>query len=136
MFGRTRPAVGLAWGPGLSEVLGGSNAGVTAACPWGGGGTWGTGTPAMGGEQGRQRRWAGRGPKAPLRVGETVAGSRMSWRATVAAPPDGLAVPYDQSRFRDPIIPRVPDFADVFSLYSPLALNLDGFLPADCIDKC
>ena len=35
MFGRTRPAVGLAWGPGLSEVLGGSNAGVTAACLWG-----------------------------------------------------------------------------------------------------
>ena len=48
MFGRTRPAVGLVWGPGLSEVPGGSNAGVTADCPWGGGGTWGTGTPAMG----------------------------------------------------------------------------------------
>ena len=91
MFGRTRPAVGLAWGPGLSEVLGGSKAGVTAACPWGGGGTWGTGTPAMGwrGAQGRQRRWAGQGPKAPLRVEKTAAGSGMSWRATVAAPPDG-----------------------------------------------
>ena len=36
------------------------------------------------GAQGRQRRWAGRGPKAPLRVGETAAGSGMSWRATVA----------------------------------------------------
>ena len=41
------------------------------------------------GAQGRQRRWAGRGPKAPLRVGETAAGSGMSWRATVAAPRDG-----------------------------------------------
>ena len=41
------------------------------------------------GAQGRQRRWAGRGPKAPLRVGETAAGSGMSWRDTVAAPPDG-----------------------------------------------
>ena len=75
MFGRTRPAVGLAWGPGLSEVLGGSNAGVTAACPWGGGGTWGTGTPALGlaegpgssttlgraGSQGTAERWGNGG---------------------------------------------------------------------------
>ena len=30
-------------GPGLSGVLGGSNAVVTAACPWGGGGAWGMG---------------------------------------------------------------------------------------------
>ena len=48
MFGRTRPAMGLAWNPGLSEVLGGYNSGVTVACPWGGGDTWGTGTPAVG----------------------------------------------------------------------------------------
>ena len=42
--------------------------------------------------QGRQRLWAGLGPKAPLCVGETAAGSGMSWRATVAAPRDGFPV--------------------------------------------
>ena len=42
--------------------------------------------------QGRQRRWAGLGPKAPLCVGETAAGSGMSWRATVAAPSGATAV--------------------------------------------
>ena len=47
MFGRTRPAVGLVWGPGLSEVLGGSNAGVTTTCPWCRGGSKGVVPPAV-----------------------------------------------------------------------------------------
>ena len=79
MLGRIWPAVGLAWGPGLSEVLGGSNAGVTAACPWGGGGTWGTGTPSTPGRAGSQ---------ATAARGGNGAGSEISWRVTVAAPPD------------------------------------------------
>ena len=39
--------------------------------------------------QGRHRRRAGQGPKAPLRVEKTAAGSGMSWRTTVAAPQMG-----------------------------------------------
>jgi len=38
--GPRRNTVKLLWGPGLSGVLGGPTARVTAACSWGGGGAW------------------------------------------------------------------------------------------------
>ena len=64
MLVRPRPAAKLVWNPGLWWVL--ANHQLRG---------W--------------REAQGSHPKQPLRLEKTAVGSGMSWRATVAAPPDG-----------------------------------------------